>query len=85
MRAFIAIEINDAVRENLVKAQDKIERAKAAKIKFVEPENLHLTIKFLGEARLQKGQGVCVTHNDWKGKVRQGQGRAHAHFKGARQ
>lgn len=49
MRAFIAIDVNDEVRENLVKAQERIERAKAAKIKFVEPENLHLTIKFLGE------------------------------------
>lgn len=58
MRAFIAIEINDAVRENLVKAQDKIERAKAAKIKFVEPENLHLTIKFLGEITEEQAKEI---------------------------
>ncbi|WP_461866742.1 RNA 2',3'-cyclic phosphodiesterase [Thermococcus sp.] len=49
MRAFIAIEINDAVREKIVDVQDRIAKTKAAKIKFVEPENLHITIKFLGE------------------------------------
>ena len=48
MRAFIAIDLNDEVREGLVRAQKRIGN-KAAKIKFVEPENLHVTLKFLGE------------------------------------
>lgn len=48
MRAFIAIEINDVVRNNLVKAQERIGN-KSAKIKFVERENFHVTLKFLGE------------------------------------
>ncbi len=48
MRAFIAIDLNDEVREGLVRAQERIGN-KAAKIKFVEPENLHVTLKFLGE------------------------------------
>ncbi|WP_175059861.1 RNA 2',3'-cyclic phosphodiesterase [Thermococcus sp. 2319x1] len=48
MGAFIAIEVNDAVRESLVKAQERIGE-KAAKIKFVERENFHVTLKFLGE------------------------------------
>ncbi len=48
MRAFIAIDVNEGVRNNLVKAQERV-GTKAAKIKFVEPENLHITIKFLGE------------------------------------
>ena len=48
MRAFIAIEINDAVRDNLLRAQERI-GSKSAKIKFVERENFHVTLKFLGE------------------------------------
>ncbi|GAB6101062.1 RNA 2',3'-cyclic phosphodiesterase [Thermococcus atlanticus] len=48
MRAFIAIEINDAVRDNLLRAQERIGN-KAARIKFVERENFHVTLKFLGE------------------------------------
>ncbi|NPA47707.1 MAG: RNA 2',3'-cyclic phosphodiesterase [Thermococci archaeon] len=48
MRAFIAIDVSDAVRDNLVKAQERI-GSRSAKIKFVERENLHVTLKFLGE------------------------------------
>ncbi|ASA78620.1 RNA 2',3'-cyclic phosphodiesterase [Thermococcus sp. 5-4] len=48
MRAFIAIEVNDEVRDNLLKAQERI-GSKSAKIKFVERENFHVTLKFLGE------------------------------------
>ncbi len=48
MRAFIAVDISDEVRNNLVKAREMIGN-KAAKIKFVERENLHVTLKFLGE------------------------------------
>jgi 2'-5' RNA ligase len=48
MRAFIAIDVNDTVRDNLIKAQERIGN-KAAKIKFVERENFHVTLKFLGE------------------------------------
>ncbi|ASJ06358.1 RNA 2',3'-cyclic phosphodiesterase [Thermococcus pacificus] len=48
MRAFIAVEVSDEVRDNLLKAQERI-GSKAAKIKFVERENFHVTLKFLGE------------------------------------
>ena len=48
MRAFIAIDVSDEVRDNLFKAQERI-GSKAAKIKFVERENFHVTLKFLGE------------------------------------
>ena len=48
MRAFIAIDVNESVRDSLVRAQDYI-GSKEAKIKFVERENLHITLKFLGE------------------------------------
>lgn len=47
-RAFIAIPMPDAVRERLGALQDRL-RAAAADVKWVEPANIHLTLKFLGE------------------------------------
>jgi len=58
MRAFIAIEINDEVRKRLVEIQEKIDRMKSAKIKFVEPENLHITLKFLGEITEEQAEDI---------------------------
>ncbi len=47
-RAFIAIDINEAVRQKLVAAQEQLE-ATGAGLKLVEPPNIHVTMKFLGE------------------------------------
>ncbi len=46
MRCFLAIELPEEVREELVRIQKQLPEAK---FKLVEPENLHLTLKFLGE------------------------------------
>lgn len=48
MRCFIAIDLSDEVREELTRIQKEMHSEKA-KLKFVEPQNLHLTLKFLGE------------------------------------
>jgi len=48
MRLFIAIEIDDDVRQRLAEAQ-RLLAAAPCKVKWVEPRNLHLTLKFLGE------------------------------------
>jgi len=47
IRTFIAITIPEDVRRKLVEAQDALRRT-GADFKWVEPENLHLTVKFLG-------------------------------------
>lgn len=47
MRAFLAVEISDEAREELIRIQKEF--APLIKAKFVEPENLHLTLKFFGE------------------------------------
>lgn len=46
MRAFIALEIPDEIRSNLLPLQRELERNFGRKIKRVEPENLHLTFRF---------------------------------------
>ncbi|MFC2162731.1 RNA 2',3'-cyclic phosphodiesterase [Candidatus Altiarchaeota archaeon] len=47
MRCFIAIEIPDEVKAGLVKVQEDL--AGYGRFKMVEYDNLHLTLKFLGE------------------------------------
>ena len=46
MRTFISIDIPEEVREEIVKIQDKLPEFYGKK---TESENLHLTLKFLGE------------------------------------
>ncbi|MEM4153044.1 MAG: RNA 2',3'-cyclic phosphodiesterase [Candidatus Pacearchaeota archaeon] len=46
MRCFLAIELPEKAKEELLKIQKELPEAK---MKFVEPENLHLTLKFFGE------------------------------------
>ena len=48
MRTFIAIELGDAIRERLAHAQERL-RACRCGVKWVRPEQIHLTVKFLGE------------------------------------
>lgn len=48
MRAFIAIELPPQIQEALAKVQEQL-RITGADAKWVEPKNIHLTLKFLGE------------------------------------
>ena len=58
MRSFIAVELD---RSLVPKVTDIQSRITEGKIKFVEPENLHFTLKFLGEITEQKAQSV-ISH-----------------------
>lgn len=48
MRSFIAIEFDDETRKFLLNIQDKFRKA-GINGNYSRPENLHLTIRFLGE------------------------------------
>ncbi|PIP18810.1 MAG: RNA 2',3'-cyclic phosphodiesterase [Candidatus Omnitrophica bacterium CG08_land_8_20_14_0_20_41_16] len=48
MRTFIAIELPEDIKDRLGRLQDKLRKC-GADVKWVEPENIHLTLKFLGE------------------------------------
>ncbi len=50
MRAFVGIDIDEAVRQNLVAVQRQL-TGTGAQMKLVEPENIHVTMKFLGDIR----------------------------------
>ncbi|KJR40140.1 2',5' RNA ligase [Candidatus Magnetoovum chiemensis] len=49
MRAFIAINLTSALREKIGAVIDDFKRS-GADVKWVKPENIHLTLKFLGDA-----------------------------------
>lgn len=48
MRCFVAVKVAEPVRDLLVRVQEQLRRADA-QIRWVERENLHLTLKFLGD------------------------------------
>jgi 2'-5' RNA ligase len=48
MRLFVALEIPSAVRENLAELLKAL-RAVSPQTRWVRPENLHVTLKFIGE------------------------------------
>ena len=48
IRSFIAIELPGTVRSGLSRLQGELKTGGHAPVKWVNPENIHLTLKFLG-------------------------------------
>jgi 2'-5' RNA ligase len=62
MRVFIAIDINDQVRASIRALQSELKKAadiRRKEVKWVEPDNIHLTLKFLGEIKDSEVPDVC--------------------------
>jgi len=53
VRAFVALELSTEIQEQLTAAQDVL-RGCRARLTFVEPALIHITVKFLGEVTEQK-------------------------------
>ena len=53
VRAFVALELSSEIREQLTAAQDLL-RGCRARLTFVEPVLIHITVKFLGEVPDEK-------------------------------
>jgi len=49
MRVFIALELPENLKNEIIKIQKEIEKEKLFVGKFTDVENLHLTLKFLGD------------------------------------
>jgi len=62
MRCFIAIDIDERIQQALDRLQQQLQ-AKAdirkSDVKWVKPEQMHLTLKFLGEVKDQKIAELC--------------------------
>jgi 2'-5' RNA ligase len=53
MRTFIAIELPQEIKNVLLKLQEQLKTSQAD-VKWVNPQNIHLTLKFLGEVDEKK-------------------------------
>jgi 2'-5' RNA ligase len=62
MRCFIAIDIDEKMREAIADLQKQLASKvdiKKGDVKWVEPGNIHLTLKFLGEIKDEQTGEVC--------------------------
>lgn len=57
MRLFLAIAVPQDVQGHLVQARGRLEQA-LPKIAYTKPENLHLTLKFLGEVEPKRVDAI---------------------------
>jgi RNA 2',3'-cyclic 3'-phosphodiesterase len=57
MRAFMAVEVSTELVDEIVEIQKTLAEANAL-VKFVEPENLHFTFKFLGDITPEKALSI---------------------------
>jgi 2'-5' RNA ligase len=57
MRLFVALEIPEAVRENLAAIQ-KTFSSKGSQVRWVPPQNFHVTLKFIGSVPTEKVQAI---------------------------
>ena len=63
LRTFIAVDIGKAIRGRAVALQETLARA-GTDVKWVEPENLHVTMSFLGEVDDRTVPDVCRVVTD---------------------
>jgi 2'-5' RNA ligase len=62
MRVFIAIDIDEQIRTALADLQEELQGKadiKRSDTKWVNPENIHLTLKFLGEIKDNQIMDIC--------------------------
>ncbi len=61
MRTFLAVDIPDALRDQLAGVCEAIDPRdrKACKVTWVAPRNLHVTMQFLGEVSDDQAANVC--------------------------
>lgn len=67
MRVFIAIDIGREIRKGLAELQAELQGKadiKKGDVKWVNPDNIHLTLKFLGEIKDQQVVEVCNITKD---------------------
>jgi 2'-5' RNA ligase len=50
IRTFIAIELDESIKDSLIKLQERLKgEAPRGSVRWVRPEGIHLTLKFLGD------------------------------------
>src|SRR4051812_20957579 len=64
LRTFIALDLGKPLRDRLVALQQNLSRAGAGEVKWVEANNLHLTLLFLGEVDERDVPPLCRAVSD---------------------
>jgi len=69
MRSFIAVEVDSKVKKNINETIKHFKKNNSG-VKWIKPEAIHLTLKFLGNIDMQKSQqttkimdALCSNHN----------------------
>jgi 2'-5' RNA ligase len=70
MRTFIAIELSEEIKDFLSRIQNQL-RSTGADVKWVQPQNIHLTLKFLGERDDKKIEKIIQILEDAVKEIRQ--------------
>ena len=71
MRLFIAIDINEEIKNSLGRLQKQIQKQvdiRKGDVKWVNTENVHLTLKFLGEVKDENVTSLCDIVKDVAGR-----------------
>ncbi|MBI4697762.1 MAG: RNA 2',3'-cyclic phosphodiesterase [Nitrospirae bacterium] len=63
MRSFIAIELPEAVRYALSGIEEELKKSRAD-VRWVKPENIHLTLKFLGDVEEKNTEKITEILKD---------------------
>jgi len=58
IRSFIAIELPEEVKKALSDLQNKFKKSGSLPVKWVDPGNIHLTLKFLGDVDADSIEGI---------------------------
>ncbi|MCK5269950.1 MAG: RNA 2',3'-cyclic phosphodiesterase [Sedimentisphaerales bacterium] len=72
IRCFIAIELDEGIRGELGRLQDRLRRRLQVNdkaVKWVRPENVHLTLKFLGEVADRVIPDICSAVSEAAGEI----------------
>ena len=64
IRSFIAIELSEKVKRGLVKLRNELGRTEHSFVKWVEPEGIHLTLKFLGNIPFKQVAGITCLRKE---------------------
>lgn len=60
IRSFVAIELPDDLKLALIRLQDRLKSESQTPVKWVDPYNIHLTLKFLGDIRTDMVSRITV-------------------------
>jgi 2'-5' RNA ligase len=64
VRSFIAVELPDEVRKEIGKLQDSLKTGRQDFVKWVSPDSIHLTLKFLGDIATDKVDEIIAAVED---------------------